>query len=669
MKSYSLEYNSKEQLKQYIKKNNILNSDEVLVQVFTSKNDREYIISLRNEILNDLPYAKIIGATTCGEISNNGSISDSTVMTFCIFEKTKIVTSCVEHTDTSFKMGQDIINSIPDNNAEELKLIISFTDGLNTNGEEYLNGISSINNDVIVAGGMAGDYEKFIETFAFTEDNITSNGAVAAGFYNKDLNIYTDYSFNWESVGKQHIVEKSIKNRVYRISGMTAVDFYSYYLGEDIARLLPAIGIEFPLVINRSGVNVARAVLAKHDDGSLTFAGNIEEGSKVQFGHGDVQMIVNKGLESVKGIIEHPIESIFVYSCMARRALLQDDINLEMLPLRELAPISGFFTYGEFYHNCKDSMCKTQLLNQTMTILGISESNKKAEKVSADIFAQHKPAVSDTNLHRLQALSSLLEQTTKELEELNGHLSLKVEEEVSKNLEKDTMLHMAQTQTQLGEMMEMIIHQWRQPISAITSSITSGQLYKEMGIMDDDKMEGIFDNVLVYTDHLNSTIEDFRDLFKSDTSSKLINNLELINKSLTIVNPLLQKSNIKLVGNYNSNASLNISMGLMMQVLLNIIKNAIDILLEKKVSDPIIELKTYNESENLFVLEIKDNGGGIPEDILPKIFDKRFTTKGSTHGTGLGLDMSKTIIETKLGGTITAYNEEEWAVFAIKLPI
>ncbi|MEA3354842.1 MAG: FIST N-terminal domain-containing protein [Campylobacterota bacterium] len=667
MKTYTLEYHSKLQLEQFIEKCNLLSYNNILVQIFTSMIDKEEIINLRNEILNEIPYAKIIGASTCGEISNNGSISNSTVISFCTFENTKIDVSYVEHTDTSFNMGQSLINSF-DNTKEDLKLIISFADGLNTNGEEYLNGISSINSKVIVAGGLAGDYEKFTQTYVFTEDFISDNGAVAAAFYNNDLTVYTEYSFNWESVGKKHIVDKSDKNRVYKINGMTAVDFYSFYLGQDIADLLPSIGIEFPLVINRNGINVARAVLAKHEDGSLTFAGNINEGSEVQFGHGDVQMIVTKGLETVKDILDYPVESIFIYSCMARRALLQEDINLEMLPLRELAPISGFFTYGEFYHNCKDEMCKTQLLNQTMTILGISENNKKTTNISANIFSKNQSSVNDANLHRLQALSNLLEQTTKELEEFNDHLSLKVQEEVSKNQEKDAMLQMAQTQSQLGEMMEMIIHQWRQPISAITSSITSGQVYMQLDMLSDDKVEDIFKNILVYTDHLDSTIEDFRDLFKSNKKFEDIANTELINKSLTIINPLMVKSNVKLMENYNSQSTLNISTGLMMQVILNITKNAIDILLERNIQEPVIEFRTYDKN-NSWVLEIRDNGGGIPKDILPKIFDKRFTTKGATHGTGLGLDMSRTIVESKLNGTLSAHNDKGWAVFTIKIPV
>ncbi len=666
MTTVTLEYKTICNLKKFIEDEKLNINDNILIQVFTSKNNSNFILSLIDELLSFLPNAKIIGASTCGEISNRGSISHATVISFSTFSKTKIVTTLAQYSTCSYNTGQNLINAFE--KSDNLKVLISFTDGLNTNGEEFLNGISSINQDLIVAGGMAGDYTKFDETFVFTQDEITSKGAVAVGLYNKDLHIHTDYSFNWESVGKKHIVDKSDKNRVYQISGMTTVEFYKYYLGNDIGRLLPAIGIEFPLVIKKDKINIARAVLAKHDDGSLSFAGNIMEGSEVQFGYGDVQMIINKGIENIKSIIEYPVESIFIYSCMARRALLNNDINLEILPFRELAPISGFFTYGEFYHNCHDDQCNNKLLNQTMTILALSESDDIVNQITPNIFSNNPPEVNDIKLHRTQALSILIDKTTTELEELNQNLEQKVKDEVKKNLEKDAILQVAQTQGQLGEMLEMILHQWRQPLSAITSSVSAVQVYKENEILTDDILDDALTNILTYTDHLNSTIEDFRELFKGDSAFKNISLIKLIKKSLTITSPMINQNKINIVTQFDSDAQIFVPVGLVMQVLLNITKNSIDILMEKQIEQPTIKFKTYIKKEEI-VIKIMDNGGGIPKEIIQTVFDKHFTTKADSHGTGIGLDMSKTIIENEIGGNLNVHNVNNWAVFKIIIPI
>ncbi len=668
MHTLTIEFKSAEHLKEYININNILDEDNILIQIFTSQNNKEFILNLRNNILKQLPTAKIIGATTCGEISNNGALTDSTIISFSLFEKTKIETSLKEYDTTSFISGQNIIKSFDNYLGNELKFVITFTDGLNTNGEEYLNGISSMNKNIIISGGMAGDNAKFEETFVFNETNITSKGAIAAAFYNKDLNVYTDYSFDWETVGKKHIIEKSVRNRVYTINGMTPVEFYKHYLGDDMERLLPAIGIEFPLVIKKDGINIARAVLSKHDDGSLSFAGNIEEGSIVQFGHGDVQMIINKGIDSVKNIIENPVESIFIYSCMARKSLLQEDINLELLPLNKIAPISGFFTYGEFYHDCKEEECNTKLLNQTMTIVGISENVETIDKISPNIFSNSRSQLRDEALYRAQALSVLIEKTTKELESLNQNLEKRVEEEIAKNLEKDAILQVKQTQAQLGDMIEMILHQWRQPLSAITSTISATQLYQESNMLTDDMLKDSLEKALSYSNHLNTTIEDFRELFKINHENSNILLSDCINKALTIIEPLIKQENMTITKDFNQDIQVFIPVGLMMQVILNIVKNAVDILIEKGIENPQIKFKTC-VGDDTCMIQIFDNGGGIPEDILPYIFDKKFTTKNDDKGTGIGLDMSKTIIESKIGGKLTANNENGWAVFNIEIPL
>jgi len=666
MKTFIHEYHSQKLLEKYIIDSEITqHAGDILIQVFTSISDENAIIVLRKELLTILPYAKIIGTTTSGEISCNGAIKNSTVLSISLFSKTSIKTDLISTSKDSFDNGVKIATQA--NKYCNLQLLITFTDGLHTNGEEYLNGISSIDKNVIVSGGMAGDYSRFEDTLIFNESKITHNGAVAAALYSKNLHIHTDYSFNWETVGKEHVIEKSVKNRVYQISGMRTIDFYEHYLGKDIIDLLPAIGIEFPLVQKINGVNVARAVLMTHNDGSLSFAGNLEEGSIVQFGHGDVQLIIEKGLETIKKIIKSPIESIFIYSCMARKALLKNDINIELLPLKEIVPIGGFFSYGEFFKKSADETNKSSLLNQTMTILALSENKEKIDKITPTIF-DNKLKSKDLTLHRTQALSTLIKRTTKELTDLNQNLHVRVKKEVKLNRGKDNMLNMLHTQAQLGGILEMILHQWRQPISAITSTISSIEVYKEAELLTDEILDKNIQNILSYTEHINTTIEDFRDLFKATNKNKSISIDDLITKTLNIINSIIKKNQITVTKKINTKDMLCIPISLIMQVLLNILKNAIDVLKINQTKNPSIVIEAF-QNETHTIIHIIDNGGGIPLEILAKVFDKNFTTKLNHNGTGIGLHMSKQIIETKVNGTLDAKNlDNGLAMFTIKIP-
>jgi len=665
MKTFTHEYVSKKLLETFIADNYIFNfKGDILVQVFTSVHNKDYIVYLTDEILSILPNVKIIGSTTNGEISQNGSINNSTVISISVFEKTKIQTQLLDSKNNSFELGREMINTV--NHLPDLKLLLSFTDGLNTNGEEYLNGISSVNSDVLVSGGMASDYANFQNTYVFTEKGITNKGAVSAAFLSNSLSIHTDYSFNWETVGKKHKIDKSIKNRVYKISGMTAVDFYKHYLGDNIDSLLPTIGSEFPLIHEVNGIKIARVALMKYNDGSLCFTGNLEEGAIVQLGYGDVQLIIEKGLENIKNIIKSPIESIFIYSCMARKSLLKENINLELLPLKKIAPISGLFLNGEFYQKSEAPFSKPVLLNQSMVILALSENKRKIEKINPSIFTEHK--ITSSELHRTQALSTLIKRTTKELEDLNQNLNRRVQEEIELNLEKDMMMTLLHTQAQLGSTLEMILHQWRQPISAITSTLSAIQIYKETDILTDELLDTNIVNILNYTNHLNTTIEDFRDLFKTTNKNTNIEIDTLITKSLTIIRPILYENDVAIELDISTNKIINIPVGLMMQVILNIVKNALDVLIQNEISNPIINIKSFEEKNN-YVIQISDNAGGIPDNIIDKVFQKNFTTKKFEEGTGIGLNMSKKIIETKVNGTLSAKNSSDnKAIFTITIP-
>ncbi len=166
--------------------------------------------------------------------------------------------------------------------------------------------------------------------------------------------------------------------------------------------------------------------------------------------------------------------------------------------------------------------------------------------------------------------------------------------------------------------------------------------------------------------YLSTTIDDFRDFFKPNKSKKEVSFNELIEDVLNIIKIALTNKNIKLIQELNCEERFSTYSNEIKQVILNLIKNSEDVLIEKKISDPYIKISTYKK-ENKYILEISDNGGGIPEKIMDKVFDPYFSTKSKKDGTGLGLYMSKTIVEEHCRGKLRVSNSSDGAIFKIEL--
>jgi diguanylate cyclase (GGDEF)-like protein/PAS domain S-box-containing protein len=404
MKNINTYYTNQQELTRFIKNENIQNSSSLLIQVFSAIVERSFISQLLSELTELLPDAVIIGSTTDGEIMDGRVSSGKVVLSFTQFENTTLKAASIEHKKDGYYSGQYIAKMLI---GPSTKLLLCFVDGLHTNGEEFLNGITSVNESVIVAGGHAGDNNLFTQTYVFTKEIICSKGAVAVALNSKHLHVHRDYSFNWHPIGNELTITKAEENRIYTIDEKSAVETYAYYLGEGISKGLPGIGVEFPLIVNRNGSNIARAAIAKNEDGSLIVGGNIYTGEKVRIGYGNSKEILKRSHNILNSTSQKPSEVIFVYSCMTRKYFMGEEIESEIMPLQQIAPVSGFFTYGEFFTNDH-----RELFNQTMTLISLSESDQIQNKI---LEVSSPPP--DINSASIEALTHLINITSQEVKE------------------------------------------------------------------------------------------------------------------------------------------------------------------------------------------------------------------------------------------------------------
>jgi signal transduction histidine kinase len=244
----------------------------------------------------------------------------------------------------------------------------------------------------------------------------------------------------------------------------------------------------------------------------------------------------------------------------------------------------------------------------------------------------------------------------KENELYQTNLEKKVQEEVAKRQKSEQMMLAQAKHAAMGEMIGMIAHQWRQPLSAITSTANALAIKIKLNKFEKELFLAQINNIINFTSHLSSTIDDFRNFFKSNKTLQNMTLESVIESSIHIVDATLKNKHIELQTDFRSNESFRSYPNELRQVVLNLIKNSEDAILENEILEPKILIQTYNEQDKK-VIVIKDNAGGIPEKIFDDIFNPYFTTKESKDGTGLGLYMSKTIIEEHCSGTLEVCNE------------
>ncbi len=600
----------------------------ILVQIFCGgkKNILENILNI---ITKELPNAICIGSSTDGEIDNHQITTLTTVIVISVFEKTTLETSYVEDKD-SFKNGATLASRLC---TEDTKVLIAFTDGAKTNGEEFLKGISSVNNKVIVSGGMAGDNAHFTQTFISSGNKILTKGAVAVALNSTSLKVCNAYNFNWSPIGIDHVIEEVIGNRVYKISGLTPLEFYKKYLGEYVANSLPATGIEFPLIVQENGIPLARAVIAKHKDGSLSFAGNLHQGDVVKLGFGNVELIMHNPLKSLfnKYSIKDT-ETFFIYACMARRRYMPDLISVEINPFSKIAPTAGFFTYGEFYHNNGSN----DLLNQTLTILALSEKDE-ADFSTPDNVESEDTVLSDY-ARSLQALTHLIQQSSKDYNEQ------------SKELEKGNVYAQNLIASQ-KQFLKYAIHETNTPLSIIMGNIEMFEIqYGKNKYLTNIEvaMKNIFSiyddlSYLVKKDQINHAthkinIVDFvrsRIEFFTQTAIKFKSKFEFIHKNDEII---LDFNEIKL-----------------QRIVDNNLTNAIKYTLENEVIYVVLRV---HKGDCDFIIESRSAQILDPQ----KIFEEYHREEISKEGFGLGLNLVKRICSEENVG-IKLESGENWASF------
>jgi hypothetical protein len=327
------------------------------------------------------PDAHLFGCSTAGEICGTSVFDGTIVATAIHFEKTEIMGAqlALGGTPNSFEAGKMLAQSIK---KEGLRHVFVLSDGLSVNGSELVKGLASaLAEGVTITGGLAGNGDRFEETYVFWDDLPSRNTLAILGLYGNGVKVGYGSMGGWDPFGPERIITKSKDNLLYELDGQSALDTYKKYLGEH-AGGLPATGLLFPLSIRtKSGeTGIVRTILAvNEDEKSMTFAGDIPEGAYARFMKANFERLIDgasgAAVRSHEGLGGNSPELAILISCVGRKLVLKQRTEEEVEAVRDALggnpALTGFYSYGEISPFASGETCA--LHNQTMTITTITE--------------------------------------------------------------------------------------------------------------------------------------------------------------------------------------------------------------------------------------------------------------------------------------------------------
>lgn len=347
--------------------------------------------------------------------------------------------------------------------------------------------------------------------------------------------------------------------------------------------------------------------------------------------------------------------------------------------LRDLTPTANTYI-TEYRYVSKD--CSEITLEETgQTTFDSTGKILRVVGVSTDISVRKQAEEGLRKIHaelelRVEERTSDLAKTVKILEEeilerQNAEKALY--EETTERLkaveilrEKEQMLIQQSRQAAMGEMIGNIAHQWRQPLNTLGLYTQMLGIYYGKPTFTKEFLDDSIATSMGIIKHMSKTIDDFRDYFRPEREKSDFYAIKAIKNTLSLLEGSFHNPNITIEFIEHDNPVINGYQNEFLQVLLNILNNARDAIIEREIADGRI-ITTVSSENNCAVVTVADNAGGIPDEIISKVFDPYFTTKGPQVGTGIGLFMSKTIIEKNMGGRLTVRNTEAGAEFRIEV--
>ena len=617
-----------------------------LVQVFSAQNNPAWYQMVGDRVRQVLPHAIVVGASSVGEVNKGEIYTNSTVLLFSFFEKSQMdVFSFSCGIGDEEIVGEQVFRSV-EALKETIKGVLLFSTPISHNSGKVFNAITCHNLSYPVFGGGAGDYPNEKRTLVYNGFDCYSEGVVAVAFWGEALHIELFSCLGWESLSKEMTITAVGPMSVKTIDHMPAFDVYEKYLGIKADSSFFKNGLEFPFLIIRDEQLIARTPFFVNEDGSIQLVADVAVGEKFRIGYGNPEVIKEESEQLHYQMQAFSPDAIFMYTCVCRRFLMQDEVDLETLPFNQIAPTAGFYTFGEFF--AKEN--RKSLLNSSLVSVGFREGESQGLK-SLDVVQKSSVREDDPYMKQhnriLSRLLYFIGELTKEQESDKKRLKNLIE--------------------QKNRFMGIAAHDLRNPLGNIQgfaellqSNSAKVAEYSSVIVKESSKMLNLINELLDISKMESGKL--ILDKVKMDYKTYVCHNVELNTR-------LAEKKQISIVCEFDfDHFYLVFDSEKIDQVFNNLISNAV------KYSYPessiVIRVSVF-ESEVL--TEIIDQGEGIPQNEIAGVFEPfekssvRPTGGESSHG--LGLAIVKRIVEGHGGQVGVTSKVGKGSVFYFTLPI
>ena len=665
----------------WIKEHNIKNSEKLLIEINYSSDEQKKLKTLLDNLEQLFPNATIVGMQSFTSFINHRvtDLNTQPIISIIEFETSRISSLVIDLTKHYIKGKEQspdflFIEKYLEADTKALEILSSYYDH---HTAKYMNELGLEFAHLKVFGGGATNKEYNSQnSFVFHNGTIYNKAIILIFMHGEHLNVELFQSFDWKPISKKKQITKIKNSNIVTIDKSPALDIYKKYFPN--IEKDPSVFLQVPLYISKNNIAYTANMLeSDFPDQSVITAQELHEGDIVQLSIGNYNAMMNRIQEIYTFLSNTPAQALWIGACISYEYGFRIPIIHYISNIRSNNHIFGYSTIQEYFNT--ENQPHTSH-NHTFIMAAISESTTSYIELKEFTDKNITPfEVANKNLYSImhktanelnlltENLENMVNQRTKQLETLNKELQIKINNAVRKEKRQNAIMNQQSRLASMGEILENIAHQWRQPLNTVSWIMNDTLIKAKLGKNDEIDIEELAKKVNNSVQFLSDTIEDFRRFVDHSDLAQTFNIKKVINSTILLIKETLVKSNIQIELDCADDIKYKGFENDLKHVIMNLINNARDSFEEKKIRNGLIYIRVYHEKDEL-IIAVRDNAGGIPKPILKNIFEPYFTTKHKTKGTGLGLYMSKNMIE-RVQGSIEALSIlNKKTTFIIRLP-